>query len=256
MMSLETKVITIRGNFARAARFVEGTWQSSAEITKDRITQEPLRDLSFYPNNHALYDIEEEDAFLYFGSKDNSIFRKGTIGGAFYQLVSDETNNYYRPPAEDVAKAKQKSLRLRISELELKFDRESDRYGYFEVDTSDLTGSKFKTDAQRQFAEAVKGSMNRDAAGNSDYGWAMQMLNNEGIKRMRIYLFRKETVLEEARDGPVAKACWLSDFTVSSNFFAFEWDVKYNFALRGFIDDSTNQGIPQKSYIYLSSKDS
>ena len=43
-MSLETKVKTIQGDFRRASEFAEGTWQSSAEITKDMITKKSLRE--------------------------------------------------------------------------------------------------------------------------------------------------------------------------------------------------------------------
>ena len=232
-MNLETKVKTISGNFRRASEFAESTWQSSAEITKDRITKKSLREEAFYTNNHALYDIEEGNAFLYFGSKDNSIFRKDTIDKAFEQLTSNETGNYYRPSKKDVAKAKQSSLKLRISDLELKFHSKSDVYGYFDVDTSDLTGSKLN-ETQRKFAEAVYGSMKQDEKGKSDYSRAMQMLNNkgEGIKKAKIYALREETVLKDAKDGAVARACWLYYFDGSSDFYAYAWGVDY-LALRG-----------------------
>lgn len=234
-MSLEGKVKTIHGNFSRASEFAEGTWQSSAEITKDRIKKKSLRDEIFYTNNHALYDVEAGSAFLYFGSRDNSIFRRDTIDKAFEQLTSNETGHYYRPSDADVAKAKQTSLKLKISELELQFHNKSDDYGYFEIDTTDLTGSKLN-ETQRKFAEAVYGSMKPDGKGNSDYSKAMQMLNNTGdrIKKVRIYSLREETVLRDAKEGAVARACWLGNFSNYSSFGADAWKVDSNvYALRG-----------------------
>ena len=63
-MSLETTVKTIHGNIKSIAKFVKDTWQSSSEVTEDRITDESLRNEWTYTNNHALNDIEEGDAFL------------------------------------------------------------------------------------------------------------------------------------------------------------------------------------------------
>ncbi len=246
-MSLETKVKTIHGDFRRASEFAEGTWQSSAEITKDRITKRQLRKEAFYTNNHALYGVEGGYAFLYFGSKDNSIFRKDTIDKAFEQLTSAETNHYYRPPEEDVAKAKRSSLKLSISKLELKFNNESDSYGYFEVDTSDLIGSKLN-ETQRKFAEAVYGSMKPDEKGESDYSRAMQTLSNKhkGIKTARIYSLREETVLKDAKDGVVARACWLYYFGNYSGFDADDRMVGNYNALRGVRNVVAEGGAPQK----------
>ncbi len=243
-MSLEKNIKTILGNFSRASEFAEGTWHSSAEITKDRIKKKSLRDKAFCTNNHALYDVEDGDAFLYFGSKNNSIFRNETIDAAFEQLTSSETGHYYKPSEVDVAKAKQTSLKLKISELKLKFNNESYDYGYFVIDTSDLTGSKLN-ETQRKFAEAVYGSMEQDGKGNSLYSRAMQMLNNKGngikkvkiyslysramqmlnnkgngIKKVKIYSLREETVLRDAKEGAVARACWLDDFNNLSVFDA------------------------------------
>ena len=234
-MNLKTTVDTIHDDIRSIAKFVKGTWQSSAEVTKDRITEKSLRDEWFYTNNYALDDIEDNDAFLYFGSKDDSIFRKDTIDEAFNQLINGKVNHYYKPSVEDVAKAKQSSLRFRISDLELKFDNEFDRRGYIEVDTFDLTGRNFKTDSQRKFAEAVYGSMSADETGKSDYIRAMGMLNDycNGTKTARICVLRKETVLRDAKDGAVARACWLNNFDNNSYFVAFDRLVDSIDALRG-----------------------
>ncbi|MBU0627585.1 MAG: hypothetical protein KKC75_00205 [Nanoarchaeota archaeon] len=234
IMSLETAVETIHGDIRSIARFVKDTWQSSAEVTKDRITDKPLRNEWTYTDNHALNDIEEGDAFLYFGSKNSSIFRADTIIEAFSQLRDSSKGNYYRPCSEDVAKAKQTSLRLRISDLELEFDNESDNYGYIEVDTTDLTGSNLN-ESQRKFAEAVYGSMEQDAEGKSDYSRAMDMLNDNGngIETVRIYTLKKETVLRDAKESAVARACRLSNFDGNSFFIANVHGVNNRNALRG-----------------------
>lgn len=235
-MSLETNVKTIQGDFRRAYEFAEGTWQSSAEVTKDKITKKSLRYEEFYTNNHALYVVENGDAFLYFGSKDNSIFRKDTIDEAFTQLTSRETNYHYRPSPEDVDKAKLNSLKLRISDLELIFDKDTSFFGCFEVDTYDLTGSRLN-DTQRKFAEAIYGSMEQDDKGKSDYSWLMQMLNNKGkkgIKTLEICCLRKETVLKDAKDRAIAQACKIYYFGSYSGIYALG-DVGHYEALRGVV---------------------
>jgi hypothetical protein len=231
-MSLEQTVSTISGDIRSMKDFFEGTWQSSAEVTKDRLTDAVLRKEWAYTNNHALNCVEDGNAILYFGSKDSSIFRADTIDEAFRQLRDSSTGNYYRPGSEDVLKAKQTSLRLRISDLELKFDNKSDVYGYFEIDTTDFTGEKLN-DAQRQFAEAVYGSMKADESGDSDYSKAMKMFNNDGkgIKITRIYTLRKEAVLRDAKDGAVARACGLDG--VGSDFVAVDRGVGSDCFLRG-----------------------
>jgi hypothetical protein len=238
-MSLETSVETIHGDIRSSAKFVPGTWQSSAEVTKDRITEKSLRTEWFYTNNHALYDIEENDAFLYFGSNDSSIFRKETIGNAFNQLKNTGWG-CYKPFDTDVAKAKETSLKLRISDLELKFETESDNYGYIEIDTNDLTGSRLN-DTQRKFAEAVYGGMEVDAKGESDYSRAMHMLSDNGIMIARIYAFRKESVLRAAKEGVVVRSCRLYCFSGSSEFHAAIRGVDTHGGLRGVLESDNAQ---------------
>lgn len=212
-------------------------WKSSAQVTKDRLTDADSREEWMYTNNHSLFSVErengEKEAFLYFGSNDGSIFRAETIDKAFDQLRDRDTGNYYRPPAEDCKRAKETSLRLKILDLELKVDSESNSYGYLVIDTSDFTGENFKTDAQRKFAEAVYGSMAQDGSGESDYSRVMQLLNENGIKTTRIFTLRRETVLKDAEEGDIARACWLCNFGSNSNFVADNYYVNGSNGLRG-----------------------
>lgn len=231
-MNLEKEIVTLEGDFRRASVLDKGSWLSAADITKDRITDIPLRGKSFYTNNHALYDLEGGKAFLFFGSNDSSIFRNETIDAAFNQLTSDEAGHFYRPSVHDVSKAKENSLTIPIRDLGLKFSKPYHSYGYFEIDTSDTKAKTFKTPAQLFFAEAVFGSMVQHPQGKSDYCLAMEMFSRNGIKNVRVYSLSEETVLKNASGGAIARACWLKGFGYSG-FYAYVRCVYGLGAVRG-----------------------
>ncbi|MBI5389965.1 hypothetical protein HZB02_00575 [Candidatus Woesearchaeota archaeon] len=65
---MEQTLETITGNLADGfSQLVPETWQPSAEICKERITNPELRKRSFYTANFGMYRVEDGEAVLYFG---------------------------------------------------------------------------------------------------------------------------------------------------------------------------------------------
>jgi len=226
---LDSQVETFYGNFLKAREL--STWLSSAEVIRDFVNDWSLGALGFYTNNHALYAVEDGEAILYFGIKDSSIFRYDTIYDIFTKMRRDEP---YHIPLKDVLKAKQSSLRVKIADLDLIPYKGIDDLGYIRIDFSDPTGSGLNT-APRKLAEAVYGSMEQDNEGNSPFGRAMNFFNEIGLIKTLGYIAiavpMAENVLEDARDGPIVRAC-----AFNSGCFCFGingWEGYMEYRLRG-----------------------
>ena len=230
--TLESQVLENRiGTLAELyPQFKEGTWQTSAEITNDRRTlkdeekKQELKDTYFYTANFGMYTIEDNDEFLYFGGREaNPIF--DNIGEATTQLL--ENQNY--KPSEEGIKAVVASvqsgatLKVKLSDLELKGDNEEWRY--FEINTADYDSLN---KSQRALAERVYGQGN-------DFVENMKMLNEEDISTAKIYVLNPEYVKKNIEAGKaLARACWLYNFGGISSFDANGRSVdNANNSLRG-----------------------
>ena len=171
-----------------------------------------------------MYTIEDNDEFLYFGGREaNPIF--DNIGEATTQLL--ENQNY--KPSEEGIKAVVASvqsgatLKVKLSDLELKGDNEEWRY--FEINTADYDSLN---KSQRALAERVYGQGN-------DFVENMKMLNEEDISTAKIYVLNPEYVKKNIEAGKaLARACWLYNFGGISSFDANGRSVdNANNSLRG-----------------------
>ena len=70
-------------------KFRKNSWRTSAELTTERRDNKELRNQWFWTANFALYKIEDNDAILYFGGRENNpIFMN--IDEAAKQLISKQ----------------------------------------------------------------------------------------------------------------------------------------------------------------------
>ena len=216
-------LVTINANLADGYNQLDPkTFQTSSEWTTDRRTVLDLRDRWAYTANGSVYEVENGEAILYFGQRDafNAVFGKN-IKKATRQLI--ETKNYSPNKKEvEVAKSLEDTLRIKISDLELKGDDKE--WGYFEIDTKEYDTTL--NQSQRRLAEAVYGK-------GDDFIEAMQMLNADRISVTKIYALREDYVKQHAKESPVARAGRLGGFGSNSLFVAIERIVDYHYALRG-----------------------
>ncbi len=225
--TLETRV----GPLARVyPQFKPESLQQADERNVERVTNPVIRNLYGWTANVAVYRVEknpdsgQDEAFLYFGGRDafNAVIGKN-LAKATSQLIS---KGNYTPKREevDIDAVVKSSLRIKISDLNLLGDE--DEYGYFEIDTSDVTGKKLNA-AQRAFSEKVYGSLEEktDEATKdkyTDFGRTMKMLSDAGIVTTKIYALKSGYVESNvSEEEPVlARACWLYYFSNYSNFLA------------------------------------
>ncbi len=207
-------------------QFEEGSWLTSAELTKERITNKDLRSQWFYTANYGLYRVVDGKVRFAFGGREgNPIFKN--VAEASRQLLSQEQN--YVPQAEDIAAAVQQAL-VDVDMQDLQLQRYDDEFSYFWIDTKDYERTSDHVPAQRLVAEAVYGK-------GEDFNEAMHMLEEEGkIKKTRVYVLNPEYVLSKVGEGKapaVARACRLYDSAINASFIAEVRSVNLRSRLRG-----------------------
>jgi hypothetical protein len=225
MPSKKLALENIVGTLADCVRQTEpGTWQTSAEITTERRADPSLAKQWFWTANFAMYRTERGEAVLYFGGREaNPIFEN--IEEAASQLIS--SGNYY-VDEESVAGvidsvSSGATLRIGVSNLNLK--KHDKEFSYFEINPSRPGQLNL---FQRRFAEMVYGQ-------GSDFSENMRMLSDSGIKSTRIYVLNPDYVKDNAAGSQaIARACWLNDCDIDSDFIASGSYVAYpSIALRG-----------------------
>lgn len=187
------------------------TIQHASEITNDRRTLEDkeerqkLRNNWFWTADSSLYTVEDGDAILYFGNRGTNLIFKN-IEEATTQLLKD---NNYVPSREDIKSVKTgNTLRINLSELELKGD--NDEWRYFDINTSDYDSLN---STQRTFAESVYGQ-------GDDFIKNMEMIDKAGKSTTRVYVLNSDYVKDHVeRDGAIARASGLGIFGDVSGFY-------------------------------------
>ncbi|MEK6969210.1 MAG: hypothetical protein AABW48_02165 [Nanoarchaeota archaeon] len=230
MTSKKQSLETITGTlYECVTQCVPETALTSAELTterRDKTTERrdnaDLRGRWLWTANFPLYQIEDGEAVLYFGGrKANPLFNN--IREATNQL---KANQNYRPTEKDITAVLESvksgdTLRVELSDLNL--DKLNDEFSYFEINPNKIARLN---SVQRALAERVYDSGN-------DFVENMKMFAKAEINP-RIYVLNPEYVQKEARNGAVARACWLNNFGNNSGFVADERNVDdHDYALRG-----------------------
>lgn len=208
-MALE-KLVNIQGSLASSLGEIDpATWQHSAEITKQRITDTSLRNKWFWTADSALYRVVDGEIELDFAGRDQNLILQN-IETATTQLV--QSQNYTPNKAGiDAVVASPATLKIKVSDLKL--TRHDNEFKYFEIDPTKYDSLNT---AQRQLAERIYGQ-------GTDFDAAMKMFSSPevGIKKVRVYVLNPEYVKKHVKaDGAIVRACRLLDFDGNSIFFA------------------------------------
>ena len=255
--TLEQKLENRTGALADTIpQFQPGTWQTSAEITKERVINRKLRKQMFYTVNFSMYTVEDVDGtstpFLYFGGRTaNPIFNDPQE--ACKQLM--QTGNYTLKAIEDKATidavvasvASGDTTKVKLSDLRLNGDNAE--WKYIEIDTTDYAELN---DAEKKFAAVGYGSMDvAEGKEKSDFDNAMAMLREEGVAKTKMFVLSLDYVQKNApKNGALARACWLGNTDSSSCINADNRSVSDHDALRGVpLVVAAEGGAPQKAVV-------
>ena len=204
------------------------SFQTSAELTTERRTNEALRNRWFYTANFSVYAIEEGKEYLYFGEKaGNPIL--GNIEEACRQLINNYSYRVNTAEMDAIKEAEKSGLVLRLEMDKLGLKELNDEFSYLEIDTENP--DKLNP-SQRDLAEAAYDKGN-------DFIENMKMLsgqaynNTRKIRTTRIYVLNPKYVRKEAKNGAIARAGFIDDFDNNSDFFAYGRVVGNKTRLRG-----------------------
>ncbi len=204
-MSLET----ITGNLKTClSQALPETISLARELTKERISNKPLRDTGFWTRDFPMYYVKNGEAVLDLDEANNLVFEN--IDDAVKQLL--ETHNYV-PSKKDAARVKKSvasgnGVHVVLSKLDLK--KYNNEWGYFEINT---TNPDSLNPEQSKLAERIYGL-------GADFNESMLVLKNSGINTTRVYVLNPEYVKQKAGKGAVGRASWLDSFGGYSNFDA------------------------------------
>lgn len=215
-MALEN-LVNIQGRLKETFPQLDpSTIQISAQIMKDRHTDEDLRNKWFWTADSALYTVEDGQEVLYLGGiETNLVFRN--LNEAVDQLLN--TQNYH-PNKQDIqsvveASTQGKVSRIRLSDLDLK--KENDEFCYYEIDTENYNNSVKKgglNKEQRAVAEQVYGK-------GADFDQSMKDLSDAKISKTRVWVLNPKYVKTNVgENNGIARACWLNGFGIGSRFYA------------------------------------
>jgi len=220
MPELETIVAPLAAGYKQLET---DSFQTSAELTTERRTNEALRNQGFYTANFSMYTVKEGKEYLYFGGIEaNPIL--GNIDEACRQLINNQNYKLDAAKKQAVLDSAESGLTLKIRLAELKLQRVTDEYGYFEIDTENYDRLN---PSQRALAERVYGQ-------GDNFIENMEMIRNEGkIKQTRIYTLMPGYVKKNAKDSPITRAGLLIDSYYNSNFIAIYRSVSCDNSLRG-----------------------
>lgn len=200
----------------------------------------------FWTANFALYRVENGEAILYFGGREDNPIYKNIIK-ATTQLI--EVRNF-KPDKEDIqavidSVGSGSTLRVELSELNLippslmaaqiqRSKQKRNKYDFrvFEINTSDY-GQKLNN-TQRILAERVFGQRN-------DFIKNMRMLSEDGIKTTKITVLYPPYVKDNVKkDSALIRLCSLASFSNGSFL-----DATY----AGYYVDEDNYRFYNKQYL-------
>ncbi len=190
--------------------FDPSTIQHASEITRDRRSNEKLRDDWFSTADSVLYRIEDGGSILYFGRREtNLVF--ANIVEATEQL---QKNKNYKLRKEDITEVidsveSGNTLKIKLSDLELKGNK--NEWSYFEISVTDYDSLN---PTQRAFAEKVYGQ-------GDDFEKNIKMFRDAGLTAPRIYVLNPEYIKKHIeQDNAILRASSISYFRYQSNFYA------------------------------------
>ena len=206
------------------SRIVPGTEQHAHKVMLLRESKPELKNKWVWTADFSMYKKEGEDAFLYFAPREhNLIFRD--IENATNQLI--RTGNYIpsKPGIDEVVAsvAAGKTLKIKISDLQLVKDNLSDAYGHFDVDPDNLDALN---PDQKSFVKAIYG--------NSKPGNRVCVLTSDYVKNE----------LRGKEGSALARASGLGRAVSGSGFSASDWGVDYGYGLLGVLKEVPK--APQK----------
>ena len=222
MPKLETIVAPLAAGYSLLE---PASFQTSAQITTARRTNEALRNRWFYTANFSVYTIEEGKEILYFGGiPANPIL--GNIDEACRQLINNQNYRINTDEMDAIKEAEKSGLVLRLEMAELGLKESNEEFSCLEIDTGNP--DKLKK-YQRALAEAAfdKGQ---------DFIENMKMLNgsygnDKKIKTTGIYILNPKYVRKEAKNGAIARAGFLYGF----NYFSYFFYIFINFGITYFL---------------------
>ena len=221
-----SNLVDVEGNLQSAyAQIQPGTMCTAAEITKERLTNESLRQRAYYTANGIIYCMQDGKPVLYITpEKGNLVLRHlaDAQNSSYDQLVN---NHNYRPSLDEVSEVispGQGAEKFDLSDLVLAGG--NDEWQYFTIGTSPRDYSKLIGIGKR-LAERVFGS-------GPDFTAAMQMFADAGITATKIGVLKPSYVASNA-GTPLGRASWLDSFSYNSSFIADDRTVDILNALRG-----------------------
>src|SRR3989338_4837075 len=206
---------------------VPGTMQSAMQLMKECRTNKKLRNHDFNTSDGNIYCNENGQQVWYLCSEmthdGTQLLNPGlkNIDDASHQF---KTNHNYQVLSEDFEKVKQDphTLRVVLNNLDLQFNDHSD-YTFFEISTA----LYHKLNPERRIvAERVYGQGN-------DFVKNMKMLKDAGINKTKIFMLTPAYVQKHAKDGPIGRMSWLSDFYRNSDFRAYGDSMEGRSNIRG-----------------------
>ena len=232
MPELETIVAPLAAGYKQLE---PDSFQTSAELTTERRTNEALRNEWLYTANFSVYALEDGKEILYFGGrKANPIL--GNIDEACRQLISNKNYKVNIAEMDAIKEAVKSGLVLRLEMAELGLKGFNDVFRYIEIDTENPDLLK---KSPRKLAEAVYDK-------GQDFIENMKMFSKARIEATRIatriYVLNPKYVRKEAKKEPIARAGYLYVFSSSSNFNADDRIVDLNLSLRGVRRESVAAG--------------
>lgn len=200
----------------------------SAELMNERRSDSTLRDKTFWTANFALYRVENGEAILYFGGRENNpIFNNIEEAAAQFRKEL-----MYIPKKRDVKAIVNSNAVLRVSLSDLGLTVVDWESAYLEIST--MYYDRTLNQTGRAFAERIYGQ-------GDDFVENMRMLARNRIPITRVHVFNPEYVKNNVKKKlfirtvpPIARVCRLSTFSDNSDFYADVWYVyNSNLSLRG-----------------------
>ena len=218
-MSLET----IEGNLRDAyLQLQPGTMLHVDQLMNERQTNENLRNKGFYTGDGEIYflDAGKTPTLAITREAYNPVLKN--IGDAFEQLVNC---GGYPVNKNDLEQALAATDTVQIALPNLRLLGDEKEWRYLAIGT---TPSKYGrlNDEERKFVERVYGK-------GDDFPNNMKMLEYAKIGETRIYVLNPNYVREHVKEGAIARASWLYDFYIISQFDAIGRNVNDHDRVRG-----------------------
>jgi len=202
-------LVTVKGDIKKIFSDLNPkTLQTSLQIMNERMCLNPSKQAKTSPilsADSALYLIEDTPLLYIGGLETNLIFNN--LKEAIKQFK--KTDNY-KPSSKEIKKVldsvktgRTKKVKLK----DLKLQGNNVKYGFIEIDTSDLSGKNLNSE-QKKLVEKIYGDMDviryETRRDRSKYGDHMKMIRKMGIKTVRINVLKPDYV--KSKGGRIVRA--------------------------------------------------